>query len=420
MGFRDLLSKAVTVATPTSCIHGILNASIASENKPLIFENIIEAPGHRAALNLLERSLLCESYNITPLELMDIMLEAMLEPEEPLTVPNSRALECEIEVMLENLPIPWHHPEDAGRYMSASIIIAQYEGIRNVSFHRQLIIGRDRLAARLVPRHLKTMLEKARVNGDEIPIAIVNAPDASVLLAAAMSFDHDLDELTVASALHRRLNGQPLSVVVLDNGVMAPADAEYIMQARLTAEVADEGPYVDITGTVDEVRSEPVIIVDTINHAKNPVMHVLIPGFAEHRNMMGLPRAPAIKDAVNKVTECIDVFLSEGGCGWLSAVVAIDPSSEADAVKAINAAFSGHPSMKQVTIVNSDIDVTNPVMVEWAMMTRWQPDRDTVILSGQKGSSLDPSRNEDGTTAKVGFDATLPFGATGKKYLSVL
>mgnify|MGYP002837136875 CR=1 FL=1 len=420
MGFRDLLTKAVTVATPTSCIHGILNASIASENQPLIFDNIIEAPGHRAALNLLERSLLCQSYNITPSELMDIMLEAMLEPEEPLTVANSRALECEIEVVLENLPIPWHHPEDAGRYMSASIIIAQYEGIRNVSFHRQLIIGKDRLAARLVPRHLKTMLEKARINGDEIPIAIVNAPDASVLLAAAMSFNHDLDELTVASALHRRLNGEPLSVVVLDNGIMAPADAEYIMQARLTAEVADEGPYVDITGTVDEVRSEPVIIVDSINHAKNPVMHVLIPGFAEHRNMMGLPRAPAIKDAVNKVTECIDVFLNEGGCGWLSAVVAINPRSETDAVKAINAAFSGHPSMKQVTIVNSDIDVTNPVKVEWAMMTRWQPDRDTVILSGQKGSSLDPSRNKDGTTAKVGFDATLPFGATDKKYLSVL
>ncbi|SVD91977.1 uncharacterized protein METZ01_LOCUS444831, partial [marine metagenome] len=144
MGFRDLLAKAVPVATPTSCIHGILNASIASENQPLMFENIIEAPGHRAALNLLERSLLCESYNITPSELMDIMLEAMLEPEEPLTVANSRALEYEIEVKLENLPIPWHHPEDAGRYMSASIIIAEYAGIRNVSFHRQLIIGEDR------------------------------------------------------------------------------------------------------------------------------------------------------------------------------------------------------------------------------------------------------------------------------------
>ena len=54
------------------------------------------------------------------------------------------------------------------------------------------------------------------------------------------------------------------------------------------------------------------------------------------------------------------------------------------------------------------------------MMTRWQPDKDTIILSGQKGSSLDPSRNEDGTTSKVGFDATLPFGKEGKEFISVL
>ena len=76
--------------------------------------------------------------------------------------------------------------------------------------------------------------------------------------------------------------------------------------------------------------------------------------------------------------------------------------------------------MKQVTIVNTDIDITNPVAVEWAMMTRWQPDTDTVILSDQKGSSLDPSRNDDGTTAKVGFDATLSPGVSGKEYTSVL
>ncbi len=420
MGFRDLLSKAVKVATPTSCIHGILEASVNCGNQPLMFENIIEAPGHRAALNLLERSLLCDSLNVDASELMDIMLEAMLNPDEPKVVEDSRALEFEMDVDLERLPIPWHHPEDAGRYMSASIIIAQYEGVRNVSYHRQLIIGKNKLAARLVPRHLRTMLDKAKAKGEEIPIAIVNAPGPLVLLAAAMSFDHDLDELTVASALHRRLNGESLPVVILDNGIMAPADAEYIMQARLTTELAEEGPYVDITGTVDTIRLEPVIEVDSIHHAKNPVMHVLIPGFAEHRNMMGLPRAPAIKDAVNKVTECVDVFLSEGGCGWLAAVVAIEPKSENDAIMAINAAFTGHPSMKQVTIVNSDIDVSNPVKVEWAMMTRWQPDKDTVILSDQKGSSLDPSRNSDGTTAKVGFDATLPLGSTDDEYLSVL
>ena len=135
---------------------------------------------------------------------------------------------------------------------------------------------------------------------------------------------------------------------------------------------------------------------------------------------MGLPRAPTIKSAVSEVVKCNDVFLSEGGCGWLSAVVSIEPQNPDDARNAIHAALKGHPSMKQVIIVNDDVDITDPVRVEWAMMTRWQPDKDTIILSGQKGSSLDPSRNEDGTTSKVGFDATLPFGKEGKEFISVL
>ena len=75
--------------------------------------------------------------------------------------------------------------------------------------------------------------------------------------------------------------------------------------------------------------------------------------------------------------------------------------------------------MKMVTIVDEDIDITDPVRVEWAMLTRWQPDRDTYIFSGQKGSSLDPSRGDDGLTAKVGFDATITFGQDRTSFTSV-
>lgn len=420
MGFRKLLEYAEKVSTPTSCIHGYLNTSKQMGNVALWFDSILEAPGHGAALNLLDRQSLCRALGITPSELMELMLKSMAEPSEPQLVSQSRALENTMPVDLEALPIPWHHPEDGGRYMSASIVIAEYNGVRNVSFHRQLILDSNRLAARLVPRHLRTMLDEARSKGDEINIAIVNGPSPLVLLAAAMSFNEPLDELRVASAMHKNLYGSDLSVVKLENGVTVPADAEYVLQARLTADDAEEGPYVDITGTVDDIRMEPVIIVDKINHATNPVMHVLIPGFAEHRNLMGLPRAPTIKAAVSEVVSCKDVFLSEGGCGWLSAVVSIEPKNSEDSMKAIHAALKGHPSMKQVTIVNDDIDITDPVRVEWAMMTRWQPDKDTIILSNQKGSSLDPSRNKDGTTAKIGYDATLPFGESGKEYISVL
>ena len=76
--------------------------------------------------------------------------------------------------------------------------------------------------------------------------------------------------------------------------------------------------------------------------------------------------------------------------------------------------------MKQVIVVDGDIDVSSSSRVEWALMTRWQPDVDTVILSGQKGSSLDPSRSEEGTTSKIGMDATLIPGSDRSPFESVL
>jgi UbiD family decarboxylase len=264
------------------------------------------------------------------------------------------------------------------------------------------------------------MYETARANGDEISIAIVNGADATVLLAAAMSFNEDLDELTVAAALHERLHGQPLRLVRLGNGISVPADAEYAMEARITLDVDEEGPYVDITGTVDGVREEPVIEYDAVFHRNNPIFHALISAGVEHRTLMGLPRAPTIKAAVSEVVPCTDVFLTDGGCGWLSSVVQIIPQNEGDGVRAIHAALDGHRSMKQVVVVDKDIDIADSARVEWALMTRWQPDTDTVILSDQKGSSLDPSRSQDGTTSKIGMDATLPLGVDKTPFESVL
>ncbi len=419
MAFRDHLDGAYKPANPVSCIHGLFDLS-SEVNHDMILADITEAPGHMAALNVLSRERLCGVLNIGPGELVDILGSAMENPQEPSIVESGPVLEnTQSHVSLTNLPIPHHYREDRGRYMSASIVIAEYEGQRNVSFHRQLLRDEQHVVARLVPRHLRTMLDKARANGDVIPIVIANGCDPVVLLAAAMSFEHHIDELTVASTLHDRFYGTALPLVMMENGIPAPANAEYAMTAEITLDDDTEGPYVDITGTVDDERKEPVIKIHSVHHRNNPIFHALIPALAEHKALMGLPRAPTIKAAVSKVTKCHDVHLTEGGCGWLSAVVSITPTTAEDGRKAIAAALAGHRSMKSVTIVDKDIDVGNPVRVEWALMTRWQPDKDTVILSEQKGSSLDPSRNVDGTTSKIGYDATLPLGVDPGPYTSV-
>lgn len=422
MAFRDHLAAATVEKSEISLIHEMLEHSQSSNHAMTVFENITECPGHRSAVNMLTRDRLCAAIGIEPEAYIDTLGWAMTNPSTPILVDTKDAPCMEniaADVDLNLIPIPHHWPADRGRYSSASIIIAQDNGIRNVSFHRQFLRDKNHLVVRLVPRHLRTMVMNARSEGREVSVAVVNAPDPVVLLAAAMSFSENIDELTIAAALHEKLYGTPLHLVELPNGVQIPADAEYAWWGRITLEDDDEGPYVDITGTVDDVRQEPVIEIDGLTHRDNPIFHALIPGEAEHKTLMGLPRAPTIKAAVNEVVNCIDVHMTEGGCGWLGAVLKIKKENHDDGMKAIEAAFAGHKSMKIVTVVDEDIDITDPVRVEWAMMTRWQPDKDTIILSNQRGSSLDPSRYEDGKTSKIGYDATIDFGVEREGFMSV-
>jgi UbiD family decarboxylase len=164
---------------------------------------------------------------------------------------------------------------------------------------------------------------------------------------------------------------------------------------------------VDITGTVDGVREQPVVEIDRVYHMPEPIFHAILPGGYEHYMMMGLPKEPLIHRAVGAVVPQVRaVRLTEGGCCWLHAVVSIKQQKEGDAKNAMMAAFAGHASLKRVVVVDEDVDPFDDHAVEWALATRFQADRDTMVVQGARGSSLDPSA--DGTTAKLGLDATIP------------
>ena len=126
---------------------------------------------------------------------------------------------------------------------------------------------------------------------------------------------------------------------------------------------------------------------------------------------MGFPREAAIWDAVSKVVPRVrKVRLTPASGGWLHAVVSIEKQHEGDGKSAIMAAFAAHPSLKHVVVVDSDVDPDNPWEVEWAIATRFQADRDLVLVRNARGSTLDPS-SQDGLTSKVGIDATKPLEA---------
>ena len=157
--------------------HDMLEHSVSTGHRAVMFNRIEGTDGLRSALNVLARDRLCSIFDITPGELIDILAWAMANPVQPVIVDRGDAPVLENSqdsVDLSVLPIPWHYPEDRGRYQSASVIIAEYEGVRNMSFHRQFLRDENHCVSRFVPRHLRTMTDKARENGDEIDIAVVN------------------------------------------------------------------------------------------------------------------------------------------------------------------------------------------------------------------------------------------------------
>jgi UbiD family decarboxylase len=312
---------------------------------------------------------------------------------------------------LDRLPLLRHCAGDGGRYISSGVVISRHPTYgQNVDFHRCMQFSPTELSMRVVKgRHFDAFL----IEQKQVDVAVCIGCTPNVLAAAATSVAIGVNELEIANAL------EPLQVVHAKTvDVYVPAEAEFVLEGTVYQErTYQEGPFVDLTETQDIIRQQPVFVVKAITHRKDAIWHALLPGALEHKLLMGMPREPTIFKRVNAVVPCLDVNVNPGGCSWLHTIIQIDKQHEDDGKIAIEAAFAGHTSCKHVFVVDKDIDIYNPLEVEWAMATRFQADRDLVIKDKAPGSSLDPSA-ESGThlTTRVGFDLTKPLDSQGKSF----
>jgi len=379
--------------------------------KPILFENL---DGFRAVGNLWStRERIAAAMGVSPADLTMKMMRAMDSPSKPQEIENAPFDQNILtDFDLRESAIPKFYATDGGRFITAGVVVAEHDGIRNLSFHRMMLIGENKFSIRVVPRHLFALHKRAMAKGEDLKIAVAVGLCPSIMLSAAMNLEFGKDELTVANSLRQLCLNESVCVRKIRNGLLVPAFAEYIFEGRITKEVHDEGPFVDITGTIDPVRKQPVVEIDRIYHRDDPIFQMILPGANEHYLMMGMPREPVIQRAVGlAVPEVHAVRLTEGGCCWLHGVASITKQKEGDGVNAIMAALGAHPSMKMVTIVDNDIDIFDDQDVEWAVATRFQGHKGLVIIENARGSSLDPSADE--TTTKVGIDATKPIGGEG-------
>lgn len=299
------------------------------------------------------------------------------------------------------------YEKDGGWYVNSGIIITKINDSFNASIHRLMLLNDREMAVRLVPRHLYYAYSKSKESGNELPVTILLGNHPLLMLLAANSPPLGVYEFSFLPLFigKRAVAGySPLY------GNLIPLGSSVIIEARITLDEAEEGPYLDALLTYDARRRQPVIKVDEVwvRREKPIYLHALLPGSYEHALLMGVPREAGIWHSVSKVVPKVNkVRLTPASGGWLHAIVSITKNHDGDGKNAILAAFAGHPSLKHVVVVDDDVDPDDMFQVEWAIATRFQADRGLILIRDARGSTLDPSA-VDGKTAKMGIDATVP------------
>jgi 2,5-furandicarboxylate decarboxylase 1 len=422
LGFRSFLEKLeasgelTRIGKEVSTEYEMAGVIEALGEKPVFFEKVKESCIPVVAGLVSSKEIIARALNLKKEHLLHNLSNALENPLPPQVVDKGECQEVvEKEVDLTKLPIMRYTEKDGGKYIASAVsIVRDPELGRNMSFHRLMLIGKNRFVARIVEdRGTDTALKKA---GGELDIAICIGNSTAVLLAAATSLPKGVDELGMANAL------EPTELVKCKTiDLEVPRDCEFVLEGRITKEKTSEGPFLDTTGTIDKIRQQPTIEIKCVTHRENPIYQTLLPGRHEHQFLMGMPKEPSIFSEVNKVCECRDVYVTPGGCSWLHAVVQIKKYNPDDGTKAIAAAFEGHKSLKHCVVVDDDINIYDSNDVEWAVATRFQADKNAVILPNQPGSSLDPSgdlaEGKKARTCKMGLDATVPSGKTDKSFV---
>jgi len=385
------------------------------EPAAVLFENVKDSEFGVIGNLFCTKKSFADYLNFQSSQIIPRLLEAIQNPSACTIVPNAPCQEVVISNPdLDALPIPLHFENDGGNYLTSGVFIAGHpEYGQNADFHRGMQFSKTEMAIRVVEsRHFDQFLDDL----EQVDVAVCIGNSPNVLVAAATSIEIGVDEMQIANTLETL---QVVKGVTVD--LYIPAEAEIVLEGTVYRDKRhSEGPFVDLTETQDIVRNEPVFEVKTITHRKNALWHALLPGGLEHKLLMGMPREPTIFQKVNQVVRCLDVNVNPGGCSWLHAIVQINKKSPDDGRKAIQATFAGHRSCKHVYVVDEDIDIYDPLAVEWAMATRFQGDRDLLILDKEPGSSLDPSA-EPGSklTTKMGFDLTKPLEEDNTGYEKV-
>jgi 2,5-furandicarboxylate decarboxylase 1 len=371
-----------------------------------------------------QRHWAAEAMNIAPQDLLSHFQNALHHPLPWQVVSQEKAPVHEVihdkNIDIKKLlPIVTHNEKDAGPYITSGLVhgLNLKTNKQNTSINRMQVHTPDKLNLLMLPRDLYAYFCDAEQQNKPLPVTATIGHDPITKLASQCIAPRDQSELEIAGSLR----GKPLSVVKsYTNDVHIPAEAEIAIEGVILPHIrALEGPFGEFPKYYTGAGMVPVFQIHCITHRRKPIYETNDPSGLENIVLGGVPREASILERIKlNFPNVIDVRLTSGGLGRFHLVVQMKKSQLGEAKNVIGCAFGCHYDIKQVIVVDDDINIDDPLQIEWAVATRFQADRDLVVIDRGLGSKLDPSAKKHALSSKVGFDATKYIDELEKFYVT--
>lgn len=408
----------------------------------MLFNNIEGFKDAKIAIGMLSsRERIGYLLNTAPDKLAEFYINSLNNPVKPIVITEENA-PCHEEVFLASdpdfdlwkiLPAPCITDNDIGHSITMGLCYAHdpetNEG--NATIHRMCIQDKDILSIGFGGyRHIGVFRDKAFAKGESLPISVNIGLDPAVYLSSCFeppTTPLGFDELTIAGAMR----GKPVELThCIAVNEYCIANAEIVIEGELlpgqkimedsTTHTGRAIP--EFAGYTGEARFQQVMKVKAVTRRKNPIMQLCIGASEEHVNLAGIPTEAAILMFLERAMpgKVLNVFCPPSGGGKLNAIIQFKKTERADEGKQRQAALGAlatYSELKNVFIVDDDVDIFDPYDVQWAMTTRFRPDKDIIVMPGVRGHlgdpmqrrSFDPQLPDDGIAYKAIYDFTAPF-----------
>lgn len=367
------------------------------------------------------RSRFARAFGVESKDLAREIQKRLRNPPQVVDIPGSQAPVQEVvltgdDADFTRMPVNLQHACDGGLYISAGLDYAldAKTGWTNLGARRLMVRGRREAGIDLVaPSDLRAIYEASVARGEPLPVSFVVGCHPIDHIAATLRVP--VDELGLVSMLR----GAPVPVVkCVTNDVRVPADAEWVLEGYLDARghAEPEGPYGELLGYYGGVKHNPVFHLTAVTRRRDALFQTSTIGgrlmsHTDTAQISALRTEVMIWRALETaVREPVAVYATTSSGGSFHVRIAIRQRVPGEGRNAIHAAFGALANIKNVFVVDADIDISSDQQMDWAMATRFQGDRDIVVASDMRALPLDPSLEGQRMTAKTGFDMTWPFG----------